>query len=76
MMGTILENEKKIYFDTHNIWKNSTIIYPIKMEYGWNFWIFSLKMMVKSVNFFLKSLHAQNIFFHRSEDFCPKLQIH
>ena len=27
---------------------NLTTVYPVQMEYGWNFSIFGLKMMVKS----------------------------
>jgi hypothetical protein len=34
-------------FDTQNL-TNSTIESPVKMEYGWNFSISGLKMMVKS----------------------------
>ena len=29
---------------------NSTLVSPVKMEYGWNFSIFGLKMMIKSPN--------------------------
>ena len=34
-------------FNTHYM-TNPTIVYPVKMEYGWNFSISGLKMMVKS----------------------------
>ena len=44
---------------------NPTIVYPIKMEYGWNFSIYGLKIMVKSglEKMFLKFLNAQAIFY-------------
>ena len=44
---------------------NPTIVSPVKMEYGWNFNISGLKMMVKSglEKIFLKFLHAEAIFF-------------
>ena len=44
---------------------NPTIVYPVKMENGWNFSISGLKMMVKSglEKIFLKFLHAQAIFY-------------
>ena len=45
-----------------NTWymTNSTLVSPVKMEYGWNFSIFGLKMMMKSGlgKIFLKFLHA------------------
>ena len=39
---------------------NSTLVSPVKMEYGWNFSISGLKMMMKSGlgKIFLKFLHA------------------
>ena len=45
---------------------NPTIVYPVKMEYGWNFSISGLKMMVKSglEKIFLKFLHVQAIFYY------------
>ena len=56
--------------------------YPVKMEYGWNFSISGLKMMVKSglEKIFLKLLHAQAIFYqiilpHWKEEFWFKVQI-
>ena len=67
-------------FNTQHI-TNSTIVYPVKMEYGWNFSISRWTMMVKSglEKIFLKFLHAQAIFFeinlhHRNEEFWPKVQ--
>ena len=43
---------------------NPTIIFLVKMEYGWNFSISGLKMMVKSglEKIYLKFLHAQRLF--------------
>ena len=43
---------------------NPTIVYRVKMEYGRNFSIFGLKMMVKSglEKIFLKFLHAGDYF--------------
>ena len=43
---------------------NPTIVSLVKMEYGWNFSISGLKMMVKSglEKIFLKFLHALTIF--------------
>ena len=42
-----------------------TIVSPVKMEYGWNFSISGLKMMVKSglEKIFLKFLHSLTIFY-------------
>ena len=44
---------------------NPTIVYPVKIEYGWNVSISGLKMMVKSglEKIFLKFLHALTIFY-------------
>ena len=44
---------------------NLTIVSPVKMEYGWNFSISSLKMMVKSglEKIFLEFLHALTLSF-------------
>ena len=44
---------------------NPTIVSPVKMEYGWNFSISGLKMMVKSglEKIFLKFLHALTMSF-------------
>ena len=44
---------------------NSTLVSPVKMEYGWNFSISGLKMMMKSGlgKIFLKFLHALNLSF-------------
>ena len=36
---------------------NPTIFYPVKMEYGWKFSIFGLKMMVKSGLFSIKWIY-------------------
>ena len=54
------------YFKYANLFMtNLTIVYPVKMEYGWNFSISGLKMMVKSglEKIVLKFLHAQAIFY-------------
>ena len=44
---------------------NLTLVSPVKMEYGWNFSISSLKMMMKSGlgKIFLKFLHALTMSF-------------
>ena len=44
---------------------NPTIVSPVKVEYGWNFSISGLKMMVKSglEKIFLKFLHALTMSF-------------
>ena len=44
---------------------NSTLVSPVKMEYGWNFSIFGLKIMMKSGlgKIFLKFLHALTMLF-------------
>merc|ERR1739846_184714 len=44
---------------------NSTLVSPVKMEYGWNFSISGLKMMMKSClgKIFLKFLHALTMSF-------------
>ena len=44
---------------------NPTIVSRVKMEYGWNFSISGLKMMVKSglEKIFLKFLHVFAIFY-------------
>ena len=44
---------------------NSTLVSPVKMEYGWNFSISGLKMMMKSGlgKIFLKFLHALTMLF-------------
>ena len=44
---------------------NWTIVSQVKMEYGWNFAISGLKMMVKSglEKIFLKFLHVLTIFY-------------
>ena len=44
---------------------NSTLVSPVKMEYGWDFSISGLKMMMKSVlgKIFLKFLHALSMSF-------------
>ena len=44
---------------------NLTIVYPVKMEYGWNLGISGLKMMVKRglEKIFLKFLHALTMSF-------------
>ena len=44
---------------------NPTIIYPVKMEYGWNFSISGLKKMAKSDReaTFLKFLHELAMFY-------------
>ena len=45
---------------------NSTIVSRVKMEYGWNFSISGLKMMMKSglEKIFLKFLHVLTMSFH------------
>ena len=50
---------------------NPTIESPIKMEYGWNFSISGLKMVVKSglEKIFLKFLHAITMSFITEFDF-------
>ena len=50
--------------NTQNL-TNPTIVSLVKMEYGWNFSISGLKMMVKSglEKIFLKFLHALTIFY-------------
>ena len=47
------------FFNTQYM-TNTTIVSPVKMEYGWNFSISGLKMMVKSglEKIFFKFLHA------------------
>ena len=44
---------------------NSTVVSPVKMEYGWNFSISGLEMMMKSGlgKKFLKFLHSVNMSF-------------
>ena len=44
---------------------NSTLVSPVKMEYGWNFSISGPKMMMKSGlgKIFLKFLHALTVLF-------------
>ena len=44
---------------------NSTLVSPVKMEYGWNFSISGLKVMMKSGlgKIFLKFLHALTMLF-------------
>ena len=61
---------------------NPTIVVSVKMEYGRNFSISGLEMMVKSGlgRMFLKLLHVQAIFYqihlpHRMEEFWSKVQI-
>ena len=45
----IMTNCPPLTPDTHSTYMtNPTIVYPVKMEYGWNFRISGLKMMVKS----------------------------
>ena len=53
-----------LLLNTQNM-TNPTIVSPVKMEYGWNFSISGLKMMVKSglEKVFLKFLHALTIFY-------------
>ena len=48
-----------LLFNTQNM-TNPTIVSPVKMEYGWDFRISGLKLMVKSglEKIFLKFLHA------------------
>ena len=45
--------------------KNPAFVYQVKMDYGWNFSISGLKMMVQIgiEKIFLKFLHAQVIFY-------------
>ena len=63
------EPQKDVIY-CHDIWlfntqyvTNPTIVNLVKMEYGWNFSISGLKMMVKSglEKIFLKFLHALTI---------------
>jgi len=61
---------------------NPTIESPVKMEYGRNFGISGLEMMVRGglEKIFLKFLHAYTIFYymnlpHRMEEFWSKVQI-
>ena len=53
-----------LYFNTQYM-TNSTLVSPVKMEYGWNFSISGLKMMMKSGlgKIFLKFLHALTMLF-------------
>ena len=64
--ATIVEQAAKniSHLNTQNM-TNATIVSPVKMEYGWNFSISGLKMMVKSglEKIFLKFLHALTIFY-------------
>jgi hypothetical protein len=60
--------------------RNSTIIYPVKMEYGSEIDIFVLKMMMKGglEEIFLKFLHAEARLIdllHRLEALCLQIQI-
>ena len=62
---SILEFVKEFYSIVNTqFMTNLTIVYMVKMEYGWNFSISGLKMMVKSgpEEIFLKFLHAKAIF--------------
>ena len=61
--GLSLKRLEKL-FNTQTM-TNPTIVSPVKMEYGWNFSISGLKMMVKSglEKIFLKFLHALTIFY-------------
>ena len=54
-----LKSEPQFRFNTQNM-TNSTLVSPVKMEYGWNFSISGLKMMMKSGlgKIFLKFLHV------------------
>ena len=54
----------QLTFNTQNM-TNPTFVSPVKMEYGWNFSISGLKMMVKSGlgKIFLKFLHALTMSF-------------
>ena len=57
-----------LHLNTQNM-TNQTIVSPVKMEYGWNFSISGLKMMVKSglEKIFLKFLHALTVSFFITE---------
>ena len=55
-----------VYMLTHCMYMtNPTIVCPVKMEYGWNFSISGLNMMMKSglEKIFLKFLHALTMSF-------------
>ena len=54
----------RLLLNTQNT-TNPKIVYPVNMEYGWNFSISGLKMMVKSglEKIFLKFLHALTMSF-------------
>ena len=42
----------------------STVIYPVNMEYGWNFWFkVSFIISTSTTKIFLKSLHAKRMSF-------------
>ena len=63
--------------------RNSTILCPVKMEYGPEINIFVLKMIMKRSleKLFLKFLDVQAIFriidlLHKVEDLCIEFQIH
>ena len=53
-----------LHFNTQYM-TNSTLVFPVKMEYGWNFSISGLKIMMKSGlgKIFLKFLHALTMLF-------------
>ena len=53
------------YLNLYAYMTNPTIVSPVKLEYGWNFSISGLKMMVNSglEKIFLKFLHALTIFY-------------
>ena len=62
--------------------RHSTILYPVKMEYGPENNIFVLKMMMESGlkkifwnSSMRKAFFGKSFLFHRKEDFCIKLQI-
>ena len=56
---------------------NSTLVSPVKIEYGWNFSIYGLNMMMKSGlgKIFLKFLHALTMSF-LVLNFCQKYKQH
>ena len=56
---------------------NSTLVSPVKMEYGWNFSISGLKLMMKSGlgKIFLKFLYALTMLSLLCTEFWSKVQI-
>ena len=69
MISTEVERVIRLSGETITINKqymrNSTIVYPLKMEYGWKIVILGLEIMVKNglEIIFLRSFHTEAIFF-------------